>query len=82
MEAARGRDIPEDILRDIKGTSLDKGVELDALAKLAPPQRQAVIERAKAGEQVTARRLPWEPPQRSIQIPDREDQRKCAGGVN
>ncbi|QXL83266.1 hypothetical protein [Comamonas sp. NLF-1-9] len=37
-----------DDLRRIAGTSLDKGVELDALAKLPEPERAALIERAQA----------------------------------
>lgn len=40
---------------DLSGTSLDKGVELDALAKLTPEEQRPLIERAKAGEVVTAR---------------------------
>lgn len=40
---------------DLRGTSLDKGVELDALAKKPVEERRALIEKAKAGEQVTAR---------------------------
>lgn len=39
----------------LTGTSLDKGVELDALAKLPPEEQKPLIERAKAGESVTAR---------------------------
>jgi len=42
-------------LESVRGTSLDKGVELDALAKLEPKTRHALIEKAKAGERVTAR---------------------------
>ena len=48
--AALGRD-----LKVIAGTSLDKGVKMDALAKLAPDQRAGLIERAASGEQVSAR---------------------------
>lgn len=44
-----------DDLAEVTGTSLDKGVELDALARMDAPERHALIERAKAGEQVTAR---------------------------
>ena len=53
-DAARGS-IGDD-LSDLKGTSLDKGVELDALAKMEPGERKDIIARAKAGEDVTARR--------------------------
>ena len=54
MDAARGK--LGDDLSDVKGTSLDKGVELDALAKMEPGERKDIIARAKAGEHVTARR--------------------------
>jgi hypothetical protein len=52
--ANRGKALGKD-LSDITGTSLDKGSELDALAKMAPEERAPIIERAKAGEQVSAR---------------------------
>jgi len=44
-----------DDLERITGTSLDKGVELDALAKLPEPERKDLIDRAEAGENVSAR---------------------------
>ncbi len=44
-----------DDLDEVVGTSLDKGVELDALARMDAPERRELIDRAKAGEQVTAR---------------------------
>lgn len=44
-----------DDLDKVVGTSLDKGVELAALAKLPEEQRAPLIERAQAGEKVTAR---------------------------
>jgi hypothetical protein len=40
---------------DLAGTSLDKGEELDALAKLPEPAQRDLIQRAQAGERVTAR---------------------------
>lgn len=52
--AARGEALGDD-LDAIAGTSLDKGVELDALAKMQPEERKPFIERAKAGERVSAR---------------------------
>lgn len=45
----------------VVGTSLDKGVELDALKELPPETRKELIERAKAGEQVSARAEPEDP---------------------
>jgi hypothetical protein len=43
-----------DHLPKVVGTSLDKGVELDALARLPDPDRKPLIDRAVAGEQVSA----------------------------
>ena len=57
---ARADALGDDLVR-VTGTSLDKGVELDALAKLPEPERQALIERAVAGEKVTARAAPVTP---------------------
>lgn len=54
--AARGEALG-DSLHEIAGTSLDKGVELDALRSLPEEDRQQLIERARGGEQVSARRL-------------------------
>jgi ParB/RepB/Spo0J family partition protein len=42
-------------LQKVVGTSLDSGVELDALAQLPPEQRDELIEEAKAGKEVSAR---------------------------
>ncbi|RTL81279.1 MAG: hypothetical protein EKK29_18190 [Hyphomicrobiales bacterium] len=47
--AARGKALGDD-LDAVAGTSLDKGVELDALAKMGEEERKPIIERAKAGE--------------------------------
>lgn len=58
---ARAEAIGDDLLR-LTGTSLDKGVELDALAKLPEPERKELIERAVAGEAVTARVTPQPTP--------------------
>lgn len=44
-----------DDLDEVVGTSLDKGVELDALKSIPADERRELIERAKAGEQVSAR---------------------------
>jgi hypothetical protein len=54
-DIARAEQLGDDTLARVAGTSLDKGVELDALAKLPPEQRAAVVERAAAGEKVSAR---------------------------
>jgi hypothetical protein len=47
--------IGDEGLSRIEGTSLDTGVELAALAKLGTEERAALIDRAQAGETVTAR---------------------------
>jgi hypothetical protein len=43
------------VLDQIVGTCLDKGAELDALAKLPEADRERLAEAAKRGETVTAR---------------------------
>jgi len=45
-----------DDLDAVTGTSLDKGVELDALKGMPPEERAPLIERAKSGEKVSARK--------------------------
>jgi|GEM_PF-1128904 len=54
VKIARARDLGDDINR-IVGTSLDKGVEMDALAKLPEKERENLISRAESGEKVSAR---------------------------
>lgn len=54
---ARADAIGDDLER-VTGTSLDKGVELDALAKLPESERKDLIDRAEAGENVSARKTP------------------------
>ncbi|KYB45696.1 hypothetical protein AB664_35375 [Brucella anthropi] len=46
VKIARARDLGDDINR-IVGTSLDKGVEMDALAKLPEKERENLISRAE-----------------------------------
>lgn len=53
--ASRGEAIGADNLSRIAHTSLDKGEELDALAKLEPAERKDVMDRAAAGEKVSAK---------------------------
>jgi len=52
---ARADAIGDVALTKVANTSLDSGVELDALAKLPAPERSELIERAAAGEKVSAR---------------------------
>lgn len=51
---ARAEAIGDDLER-VTGTSLDKGVELDALKAMPEPERKELIDRAAAGEKVSAR---------------------------
>jgi ParB family transcriptional regulator, chromosome partitioning protein len=51
----RGKKIPD--VASLAGTSLDKGAELDALAKMSPEQQSELIKKASAGEKVSAREL-------------------------
>jgi len=53
VDASRGSKI--DAIRKVVGTSLDKGEELDALAKLPKAEQAALIDRAAAGEKVSAK---------------------------
>ena len=57
LKVARARDLGPDINR-IVGTSLDKGVEMDALISLPAQERESLIARAEAGEKVSARPAP------------------------
>jgi ParB family chromosome partitioning protein len=54
LDAHRGEVLGGETLAKIAGTSLDKGVELDALARLPADDRQVLVDRAAAGEAVTA----------------------------
>lgn len=47
--------LTDDDLDKINGTSLDSDVEMTALTKLPAPERAALVERAAAGEKVSAR---------------------------
>lgn len=53
LDASRGENIQN--IGDVIGTSLDKGEELDALAKLPAKEQDDLIERAAAGEKVSAK---------------------------
>ena len=55
LAIARADALGDEALAKVVNTSLDSGVELDALAKLDAPERAELIERAAAGEQVSAR---------------------------
>jgi ParB/RepB/Spo0J family partition protein len=51
----RGEALGEAALAKVARTSLDKGEELDALAKCAPEKQRELIDRAAAGEKVSAK---------------------------
>ena len=53
LDAARGKKLYKSTLKAVVGTSLDKGEELDALAKLPPARSKSLIARARAGERIT-----------------------------
>ena len=53
----RAKVLGSKILDKTQGTSLDKGVELDALIQLPDKKRDDLVERAAAGEVVSARAL-------------------------
>lgn len=55
-DAQRGDEIGTAALTKVVNTSLDSGAELDALAKMPAEQRTRLIERAAAGEDVSAKR--------------------------
>jgi hypothetical protein len=57
----RRAEILGDDLTGIVGTSLDKGVEMDALIKMPAHERVALVERAVAGEKVSARQVAKKP---------------------
>lgn len=52
---SRAEALGDDLL-EVAGTSLDKGVELDALKAMPEPERKELIQKAKAGEKVSARK--------------------------
>lgn len=54
-EAERGEKIGQEALGRVAGTSLDKGEELDALAKLSQDKRETLIDRAAKGDKVSAK---------------------------
>lgn len=51
----------------IAGTSLDSGVEMDALARMSPDARAPIIAKARAGEKVSARAVNRAEPRRRPQ---------------
>lgn len=57
LKIRRAEELGSDLTK-IAGTSLDKGVEMDALIKMKEPERKKIIERAAKGEQVSARPQP------------------------
>ena len=59
-DATRAKAIPR--LPELVGTSLDKGVELDALARLDPEKQEEIINNATAGKIVSARQRLTSPP--------------------
>lgn len=54
-DAQRGETVGAETLHRVVGTALDKGEEIDALAKLSPEKREEVIAKAEQGEKVSAK---------------------------
>jgi ParB/RepB/Spo0J family partition protein len=54
-DVQRGEALGEDVLAKVARTSLDKGEELDALAKLPTERREALVDRAVQGQKVSAK---------------------------
>jgi hypothetical protein len=50
----RADELGDETLRRVAGTSLGKGAQLDALRKLDPWKREALIKKREAGEEVSA----------------------------
>jgi ParB family chromosome partitioning protein len=55
LDAQRGEALGAEVLAKVARSSLDKGAELDALAKLPAAEREALVDRAAAGEVVSAK---------------------------
>ncbi len=68
---ARADALGDTTLDKITGTSLDTGVEMDALAKLPEPARAELIERAVAGEKVSAKPAAAAPVHSPVQQPEK-----------
>jgi hypothetical protein len=62
----RGETLGKATLTKIAGTSLDNGTELDALTRLPEPERAALIDRAAAGEDVSAKPQTKPPPTAAV----------------
>ena len=87
-EIARAEAIGDEALSKVVNTSLDSGVELDALAKLPEPERKVLIDRAVAGEVVTARAIatdtakPPQPRRANIFLPKLDDANRAIAALN
>lgn len=75
--AARGAALGSD-LDAITGTSLDKGVELDALVNMAKEDRAPLIERAQAGDKVSARTRDISYLEQKAELKEAEERNKTA----
>jgi hypothetical protein len=64
--------IGDDVMKKIIGTSLDKKSEITALAAMDEQERQEIVDRAVAGEKVSAAK-----PQRKANIRNRMEQSAC-----
>ena len=54
----RAENIEPDVMELVQGTTLDKGVELDALAKMEPDEQREAVAAVVSGETDTVREKP------------------------
>jgi len=69
----RGEALGDDVLAKVARTSLDKGEELDALAKLPEEKRAEIVDRAANGEKVSAKA--------ELKKDNRESREKVLGAI-
>jgi hypothetical protein len=70
-EISEAEKIGDDVMKKIVGTSLDKQSEITALAAMDEQQRQKIVDRAAAGEEVSAAKTQREantPPHEKIRL--------------
>ncbi len=63
----RAEKIAPDVLGAVQGTELDKGVELDALAKMEPEEQRKAVAAVEAGDTDTVREKPTKAERERIQ---------------
>ena len=69
VDAARGEKIDTEVLQDVQGTDLDKGVILDEIAKAPKNEQKAKVEQIKTERKAKAE-APKEPKAKPVSTPD------------